>query len=104
MASILSSSGRRDSSQHALMTRVVATGSVDCVGADGVGVGGSTTFDDLLLVGGDMVIRKNAKPTEPKQSTHARGVYELCGGLGEPILHHIYENFPRKYPNFLNWA
>ena len=55
-------------------------------------------------VGGDMVIRKNAKPTEPKQSTHARGVYELCGGLGEPILHHIYENFPRKYPNFLNWA
>ena len=47
---------------------------------------------------------ENAKPTEPKQSTHARGVYELCGGLGEPILHHIYENFPRKYPNFLNWA
>ena len=55
-------------------------------------------------LGGDMVIRKNAKPTEPKQSTHARGVYELCGGLGEPILHHIYEKFPRKYPNFLNWA
>ena len=52
-------------------------------------------------IGGDMVIRKNAKPTEPKQSTHARGVYELCGGLGEPTLHHIYENFPRKYPNFL---
>ena len=52
----------------------------------------------------DMVIRKNAKPTEPKQSTHARGVHEPCGGLGEPILHHIYENFPRKYPNFLNWA
>ena len=46
-----------------------------------------------------MVIRKNAKPTEPKQSTHARGVYELCGGLGEPILHHIYEymrNFPES--------
>ena len=55
-------------------------------------------------VGGDMVIRKNAKPTDPKQPTHARGVYELCGGLREPILHHIYENFPRKYPNFLNWA
>ena len=50
-----------------------------------------------------MVIRKNAKPTETKQSTHARDVYELCGGLGEPILHHIYENFPRKYPNFLFW-
>ena len=49
----------------------------------------------------DMVIRKNAKPTEPKQSTHARGVYELCGGLGEPILYHTYENFPGKYPNFL---
>ena len=38
----------RDSSQHALMTRVVATGSIDCAGADGVGVGGSTAFDDLL--------------------------------------------------------
>ena len=44
------------------------------------------------------MIRKNAKPTDPKQPTHARGVYELCGGLREPILHHIYENFPRKYP------
>ena len=51
-----------------------------------------------------MVKPEIAKTTEPKQSTHARGVYELCGGLGEPILHHIYENFPRKYPNFLNWA
>ena len=53
---------------------------------------------------GGMVKPEIAKTTEPKQSTHARGVYELCGGLGEPTLHHIYENFPRKYPNFLNWA
>ena len=52
-------------------------------------------------VGVDMVIRKNAETTEPKQSTHARGVCELCGGLGEPILYHTYENFPGKYPNFL---
>ena len=58
----------------------------------------------LAAVEGGMVKPEIAKTTEPKQSTHARGVYELCGGLGEPILHHIYENFPRKYPNFLNWA
>jgi len=54
--------------------------------------------------GGYGDLRKNAKPTDPKQPTHARGVYELCGGLREPVLHHIYENFPRKYPNFLFWA
>ena len=40
-------------------------------------------------LGVDMVIRKNAETTEPKQSTHARGVCELCGGLGEHILSYI---------------
>ena len=66
--------------------------------------GGSRRACGAPVLEGGMVKPEIAKTTEPKQSTHARGVYELCGGLGEPILHHIYENFPRKYPNFLNWA
>ena len=62
----------------------------------------STVVLESRCIGVDMMIRKNAETTEPKQSsTHARGVYELCGGLGEPILYHTYEKFPGKYPNFL---
>jgi len=63
-----------------------------------------TSVAPVIIIEGGMVKPEIAKTTEPKQSTHARGVYELCGGLGEPTLHHIYENFPRKYPNFLFWA
>ena len=37
-----------------------------------------------------MVKPEIAKTTEPKQSTHATGVCELCGGLGEPILYHTF--------------
>ena len=58
----------------------------------------------LAPLEGGMVNPEIAKTTEPKQSTPARGVYELCGGLGEPILYHTYEKFPGKYPKFLFWA
>ena len=77
-----------------------APASASCVGDRRIAALGFTANEAPRhrQIEGGMVKPEIAKTTEPKQSTHARDVYELCGGLGEPLLYHIYENFPRKYP------
>ena len=51
-----------------------------------------------------MVFRKLSETTEPKCSTHAKGVHELRGVEWEPPRPYVYKKCPRKYSNFINLA
>ena len=51
-----------------------------------------------------MVFRKLSETTEPKCSTHAKGVHELRGVEWEPPRPYVYKKCPRKDSNFRNLA
>ena len=57
-----------------------------------------------LIIRGDMVFKKFSETTEPKRSTHGKGVYEPHGADWEPSTLYVYEIFPRKYPKNLFWV
>ena len=53
---------------------------------------------------GDMVFKKFSETTEPKRSTHGKGVYEPHGADWETSTLYVNEIFPRKYPKNLFWV